>query len=37
MLAKTKNLDVEAVVVPGDHNTAVPPAMAQSITFFNQS
>jgi dienelactone hydrolase len=34
--AKTKGLDVEAVSVPGDHLSALPEEMKQSITFFKQ-
>jgi dipeptidyl aminopeptidase/acylaminoacyl peptidase len=34
MRAKTKGLDVEAVSIPGDHDTAVPEAMRQAIQFF---
>jgi dienelactone hydrolase len=34
-LAKKANLDVEAVQVPGDHFSAVDPAMRQTIMFFN--
>jgi len=33
-LAKQKNLDVEAIQVPGNHFTAVPAAMLKSIAFF---
>ena len=33
-LAKQKNLDVEAIQVPGNHFTAVPDAMLKSIAFF---
>lgn len=33
-LAKAKNLDVEAISVPGDHFTAVPAEIEQSIQFF---
>lgn len=33
-LAKQKSLDVEAVSVPGDHFSAVPDEMQQSIKFF---
>jgi len=32
--AKTKGLDVDAVVVPGNHMTCVPQAMTQAIQFF---
>lgn len=35
-LAKTANLDVEVVSVPGDHFTSVDPAMRQCIQFFQQ-
>jgi len=35
-LAKKKNLDVEAVEVPGDHMTAVGPAMRQCVEFFEK-
>jgi dienelactone hydrolase len=34
-LAKGANLDVEAVQVPGDHMSAVDPAIRQTIMFFN--
>ena len=34
MRAKTKGLDVEAVSIPGDHDTAVPEAMRLAIQFF---
>jgi dienelactone hydrolase len=34
--AKQKNLDVEAVEVPGDHMSAVTPAMRQCIEFFEK-
>jgi dienelactone hydrolase len=33
-LAKQKNLDVEAVAIPGDHVSEVPEAMRRSIQFF---
>jgi len=33
-LAKEKGLDVEAISVEGDHMSAVPGAMKQSIAFF---
>jgi dienelactone hydrolase len=36
-LAKQKNLDVEAVEVPGDHMSAVTPAMRQCIEFFEKN
>jgi dipeptidyl aminopeptidase/acylaminoacyl peptidase len=35
-LAKGKDLNVEAVRVPGNHNTHVPAAMKQSIEFFKK-
>jgi len=35
-LAKKKNLDMEAVEVPGDHMSAVEPAMRQCIEFFKK-
>lgn len=35
-LAKKKNLDVQAIEVPGDHLTAVGPAMQQCIDFFQK-
>ena len=35
-LAKKKKLDMEAVEVPGDHMTAVDPAMRQCIEFFKK-
>ena len=35
-LAKAAGLDVEAVSVPGDHFTAVDPAMKQAVAFFQQ-
>jgi dipeptidyl aminopeptidase/acylaminoacyl peptidase len=34
--ARKAGLDVEAISVPGDHLTSVPPAMRQCITFFQQ-
>jgi dipeptidyl aminopeptidase/acylaminoacyl peptidase len=34
MLAKAGGLDVEAVVVPGDHNGCVPEALRQAVRFF---
>jgi len=34
--ARAAGLDVDAVSVPGDHMTAVPEAMRQSIAFFKQ-
>jgi dienelactone hydrolase/DNA-directed RNA polymerase subunit RPC12/RpoP len=34
--AKAKGLDVEAISVPGDHFTAVDPAIRQSVVFFRQ-
>jgi dipeptidyl aminopeptidase/acylaminoacyl peptidase len=34
-LAKTKGLDVDAVAVPGDHFSAVPEEIRQSIEFFH--
>jgi dienelactone hydrolase len=34
--AKAKGLDVEAISVPGDHFTAVDPAIRQSLDFFRQ-
>jgi hypothetical protein len=36
VLAKQKNLDVEAVEIPGDHMSAVEPAMQQCIEFFRK-
>jgi dienelactone hydrolase len=36
-LAKKKNLDVEVVEVPGDHMSAVAPAMRQCIEFFEEN
>jgi hypothetical protein len=36
LLAREKGLDVEAVVVPDDHQTSVPPALGQAIAFFRQ-
>ena len=36
MLAKGKGLDVEAMSVPGDHQTSVPAAIRQAIAFFRQ-
>lgn len=33
-LARQRGLDVEAIMVPGDHFTSVPPAIAKSIEFF---
>jgi dienelactone hydrolase len=35
-LAQAAGLDVQAVSVQGDHDTSVPPAMRQAITFFQQ-
>jgi dienelactone hydrolase len=35
-LARAAGLDVQAVQVPGDHSTSVPPAMRQCIAFFQQ-
>ncbi len=35
-LATAAGKDVEAVSVPGDHMTAVDPAMRQAIAFFRQ-
>jgi dienelactone hydrolase len=35
-LARAAGLDVEAVSVPGDHLTAVAPAMPQAIAFFQE-
>jgi dienelactone hydrolase len=34
VLARKKNLDVEAVEVPGDHMSSVEPAMRQAMEFF---
>lgn len=34
ILAKKKNLDVEALQIPGDHMSSVEPAMQQCIEFF---
>jgi dipeptidyl aminopeptidase/acylaminoacyl peptidase len=36
-VAKGKGLDVEAVQVEGDHGTSVPPAIKQSIAFFQKN
>jgi hypothetical protein len=36
-VAKGKGLDVEAVQVEGDHGTSVPPAIKQSIVFFQKN
>jgi dipeptidyl aminopeptidase/acylaminoacyl peptidase len=36
LLAKGRGLDVEAVVVPGDHFSSVPGALQQAIAFFRQ-
>jgi hypothetical protein len=36
MLAKQHGLNVEAISIPGDHSSAVPAAMQQSILFFQQ-
>jgi dipeptidyl aminopeptidase/acylaminoacyl peptidase len=36
-VAKAKGLDVEAVQVEGDHGTSVPPAIKQSIIFFQKN
>jgi dipeptidyl aminopeptidase/acylaminoacyl peptidase len=36
LLAKSHGLDVEAVVVPGDHMSSVPPALAKAVEFFRQ-
>ncbi|MCR4411795.1 MAG: alpha/beta fold hydrolase [Thermoguttaceae bacterium] len=35
-LARQRGLDVEAVMVPGDHFSSVPPAIAKSIEFFGK-
>jgi hypothetical protein len=35
-LAKAAGLDVEAVIVPGNHMSAVPAEMKQAIAFFQQ-
>jgi dipeptidyl aminopeptidase/acylaminoacyl peptidase len=35
-LAREKGLDVEAVRIEGDHGTSVPPAIKQSIVFFQR-
>lgn len=35
-LAKSKQLDVEAISIPGDHSTSVPAAITQAIRFFRQ-
>ncbi len=36
MLARAKGLDVEAVIVPGDHQTSVPAALEKAIALFQQ-
>jgi dipeptidyl aminopeptidase/acylaminoacyl peptidase len=36
LLAKSKGLDVEAVVVPGDHMSSVPGGLRQAIKFFRE-
>jgi dipeptidyl aminopeptidase/acylaminoacyl peptidase len=36
LLAKGRGLDVEAVLVPGDHFSSVPEALRQAIAFFNR-
>jgi dipeptidyl aminopeptidase/acylaminoacyl peptidase len=36
LLARGRGLDVEAVVVPGDHWSAVPEALRQAVEFFRQ-
>lgn len=36
-LAKKKNLDVETIRVEGNHDSAVPDEMKQSIAFFNEN
>jgi hypothetical protein len=37
LLARKGGLDVEAVVVPGNHHTCVPEALRQAITFFKRN
>jgi dipeptidyl aminopeptidase/acylaminoacyl peptidase len=34
LLAKGRGLDVEAVIVPGDHSSCVPEALRQTVEFF---
>ena len=34
--ARDAGLDVQAIEIPGDHMTAVDPAMRQAVTFFQQ-
>jgi dienelactone hydrolase len=36
LLAKARSLDVEAIQVEGDHSTSVPPAIQQTIAFFQK-
>jgi dipeptidyl aminopeptidase/acylaminoacyl peptidase len=36
-LAQARGLDVEAIRVEGDHSTSVPPAIQQSIAFFQKN
>jgi acetyl esterase/lipase len=36
-LAKARGLDVEAVSVEGDHTTSVPPAIQQTLAFFQKN
>jgi dipeptidyl aminopeptidase/acylaminoacyl peptidase len=36
-LAKSRGLNVEAIQVEGDHSTSVPPAIKQSIAFFQKN
>ncbi len=35
-LAREQGLDVEAIKVKGDHGTSVPPAIKQSLAFFQK-
>jgi hypothetical protein len=35
-MATAAGLDVQAVEIPGDHETSVEPAMRQAIVFFRQ-
>jgi hypothetical protein len=37
LLAKARGLEVEVVVIPGDHQTAVPAEVKQAIEFFRQN
>jgi dipeptidyl aminopeptidase/acylaminoacyl peptidase len=36
LLARDKGLDVDMVIVPGDHDSAVPESLRQAIAFFRQ-